>query len=93
MDNPYIGSCKGVFVVRRVQRMPPDENLEELPWIRQMWYWTRQDIEKAMGGSCGSIVTDEQGRAVSFFRFVDPRRFALGVVATQVTRFGYEVSR
>ena len=43
-------------------------------------------------GSCDSIVTDEKGRAVCFYHFVDEKGLAIGVAATVLGQFGYEIS-
>ena len=92
MDNPFISFTEGMYVASRFQRVPVDEPVSKFQWVHQLWYWTGQG-NQSMDGSCGSVVTDDDARAACFFRFLTEKGFALGVAASELTRFGFQVCK
>src|SRR5204862_6985598 len=92
LDNPFTGFMEGMYITFSLRRVPSDEPVAKFPWVVQLWLWAGQGNTTVKDGSCGSVVTDEEGRAVCFYRFVDEKGFAIGVAATVLGQFGYEIS-
>ncbi len=92
MDNPFTGFRGGMFVGYRFEKLPSDEPVAAFPWVRQMWLWAGQGRTQEAEGSCGSVVVDKEAKAVCFYRFLAESVVALGVAATELARFGFEIS-
>lgn len=90
MDNPFTGYATGQYIGTRYKRIPSDEPAPELPWVFQTWLYLGQGtLREPSRGSCGSVVLDEEGRAVCFFRWQNLNGHAIGVAATELENFGY----
>jgi hypothetical protein len=97
MDNPFIGYAEGMWIATERLRVPSDEDVEVLNWVRHEWLWMGQGLVKEpVEGSCGSPVWDEDGNLVLFFRFVvsegPEAGQAIGVAATELHKFGFDLA-
>jgi hypothetical protein len=97
MDNPFIGYAEGLWTATERLRVPSDEDVPALTWVRHEWIWMGQGLaEELAEGSCGSPVWDEDGNLVLFFRFVisegPESGQAVGVAATELQKFGFDLA-
>lgn len=89
MNNPFSGHCEGLHLGVEVRRVPSDDPVTEHDWVTTQWSYFGNGREEPMEGCCGLPVLDEDGFAVSFFRFLDSFGFAVGVAASTLERWGY----
>ena len=97
MDNPFTGYAEGLWTATERLRVPSDEDVPALTWVRHEWIWMGQGlVEEPAEGSCGSPVWDEDGNLVLFFRFVisegPESGHAVGVAATELQNFGFDLA-
>lgn len=97
MDNPFTGYAEGLWTATERLRVPSDEDVPALTWVRREWIWMGQGlVEEPAEGSCGSPVWDEDGNLVLFFRFVisegPESGQAVGVAATELRKFGIDLA-
>ncbi|KAK2799102.1 hypothetical protein FQN50_008608 [Emmonsiellopsis sp. PD_5] len=69
MNNPFIGHRDGMVVGSARTKIPSDEATVDHTWMKVNWYYFGNGIEPSQG-SCGSAILDEDGKVVSFFRFL-----------------------
>ncbi|KAI9864860.1 MAG: hypothetical protein M1813_002630 [Trichoglossum hirsutum] len=92
MENPFTGYAEGQFLGVRYQRLPADEPAPQLPWVYQTWLYMGQGtLDEPTDGSCGSVVVDEEGFALCFFRWKDMQGHAIGVSATELENYGFQI--
>ena len=93
MNNPFSGYRDGLHVGVEMKKVPSDEAVYPHDWVTNQWLYVGNDGVGPTEGSCGSAVLDENGRVISFFRFVARAQpgFAVGVAATTLSPFGYRV--
>lgn len=94
INNPFCGLRDAVHMGVERRRLPSDEPVEKVLWVRQNWHWMGADQEVPSAGSCGSALVDDEGRLVSFFRFLreDFPGIGIGVAGSTLQEFGYELS-
>jgi hypothetical protein len=97
MDNPFTGYAEGLWTATERLRVPSDEDVPALTWVRHEWIWMGQGlVEELTEGSCGSPVWDEDGNLVLFFQFVisegPESGQAVGVAATELQKFGFDLA-
>ena len=90
MENPFSGYHDGVYMGPQLKRIPADEASVEHHWLEIAWLWLGNGIEP-VNGSCGSVILDEDGNVVSFFRFLADKYpgCGLGVAASTLEEHGY----
>jgi hypothetical protein len=92
MDDPFTGYAEGLWIATERRRVPSDEDVSTLTWVRHEWMWMGQGlVEELAEGFYGSPVWDEDGNLVLFFRFVisegPESGLAIGVAATELQKF------
>lgn len=90
MNNPFSGHCVGVYLGIEKGKVPSDENVLEDKWVTNEWSYFGNAGDEPMEGSCGSPVLDEEGNVVSFFRFLKPNGWAVGMAASTLETWGYK---
>lgn len=94
MDNPFTGYAEGQWTATERLRVPSDEDVPALTWVRHEWMWMGQGLVEEP--ACGSPVWDEDGNLVLFFRFVisegPESGQAVGVAATELQKFGFDLA-
>lgn len=95
MDNPYTGMIDAVCI-GRIRTNYPDSTKEAHVWIKQDWTWFGQHADDfPVAGSCGSALLDDDGKLVSFFRYLTvegpDKGFGLGVAAAEMIQFGFNI--
>jgi hypothetical protein len=91
MNNPFSGYCVGVHIGVQQLRVPSDDPVIDHTWITNEWIYFGNGHDEPMNGCCGSPVLDETDQVVSFFRFLTPSGFAVGVAASTLETWGYKV--
>lgn len=93
MNNPFSGYHDGSYVGRQLLRLPADEAKVKHYWVETHWLYLGNGVEK-MDGSCGCVIVDEDGNAVSFSRFLDDKYPGCGlcVAASTLEKFGYHAA-
>jgi hypothetical protein len=97
MDDPFTGYAEGLWIATERRRVPSDEDVSTLTWVRHEWMWMGQGlVEELAEGFYGSPVWDEDGNLVLFFRFVisEGRESgqAIGVAATELQKFDIDLA-
>lgn len=59
-------------------------------WVTNEWSYFGNTGDEPMEGSCGSPILDEEGNAVSFFRFLNTNGWAVGIAASTLEIWGYK---
>ena len=94
MDNPFTECAEGLWIATERRRVPSDEDVPTLTWVRHEWMWMGQDLVEEPAE--GSPVRDEDGNLVLFFRFVisegPESGQAIGVAATELQNFDIDLS-
>ena len=91
MDNPFTRFAEGQWVATERRRLPSNEDVPVLDWVRHDWMWMGQgSMDSPAAGSCGSPVWDSNGNLILFFRFLISEGpevgLAIEVVATELQK-------
>lgn len=73
VNNPFSGHCEGLHLGAEMRKVPSNDPVVEHDWVTMQWAYFGNGREEPMEGCGGSPVLDEDGNAVSFFRFLDYR--------------------
>ncbi|KAI9795165.1 MAG: hypothetical protein M1816_000187 [Peltula sp. TS41687] len=94
MNNPFVGYVEGVHITAEKRKVPSDEPGVPHTWVSNEWIYVDNGREDALQGSCGSVVSDEDGNAICLFRFERKEQpgYAIGVAASTLQKSGYLVS-
>lgn len=93
MENPFTGYAEGQFLGVQYKRLPANEPAPLLPWVFQTWLYMGQgSLEEPMDGSCGSVVVNKEGFALCFFRWKDLDGHSIGVSATELKNYGFQIA-
>ena len=68
MNNPFSGRCEGQVTKVEWADIPSDEDASRLPWVGAVWMYTGNGRTEPANGSCGSVIWDEEGDAIAFYR-------------------------
>lgn len=90
-DSPFAGFCDGTVVGKLYEKVSIDEVTSEEHWVRAAVIYTGYGQTEAASGPCGSVVWDEQGRAVGFHGFMKPNGEALLVSVEPLLCQGFKV--
>lgn len=86
MDNPYSGFCEGQIVALGAKIGNSGKH-----YIPHTWT-ILQSGEEVVDGSCGSVILDDDGRVVGFFRYMsNDGTDCYTVSATELRENGYEI--
>lgn len=91
MDTPFTGLAEGCYLYTEMKRVPIDEPVEPNRWVFSIYCWIGQNVSQEKEGSCGSVVTDEEGRAVCFYRFITKTGKAIGAAADELATFQCQI--
>ncbi|WEW59176.1 hypothetical protein PRK78_004645 [Emydomyces testavorans] len=74
MDTPFTGYEEGtanVAAATRVRRIPTDDSHEPaMEWMDTRWdYMGQGSVRTFVDGACGSVIWNEEGNVVGFFRY------------------------
>ncbi|KAB8239614.1 uncharacterized protein BDW43DRAFT_8965 [Aspergillus alliaceus] len=71
IDSPFSGFVEGTRGSHSLLRVPSDDPLEpEQIWIRCQWDYMGQNSNQVIGdGVCGSVIWNENHKALGFFRY------------------------
>lgn len=88
MENPFSGFCEATY-------MGPGGSVEgigkDTKIVKHVWLEIENGGEP-INGSCGSAILDDEGRVVSFFRFLkSDGQTGIGVAADHLREYGYEI--
>ena len=93
MSNPFSGYRDAIHVGTQKIRVPADLPVPAQEWVTNNWNYISNTLDVPTAGSCGSVILDEDGKAVSFFRYVLESQpgFSIGVAASTLEKLGYNV--
>lgn len=87
MNNPFSGSSEGI-VMALGATIPEEGNLE---YVKHQWLLF-ENGDEPIEGSCGSPITDGEGRLVGLFRYMTKdSSMCLSLSASILRDFGYEI--
>ncbi|KAL8973512.1 MAG: hypothetical protein Q9197_002247 [Variospora fuerteventurae] len=95
LNSPYTGKCEGQLLGTGVRIPPHDDGTTsgEMRYVRHKWVcFENNGHEPVDGCCCGTVLVDEQGRAVGMVRFTHGSEpLCLTVSATELREYGYEI--
>lgn len=87
------GFCEAQVVAQGVrENSSADENIAPQHWIRAIVAHSRTEETKVQEGTCGSVVWNEDGDAVGFYRFAQSPNRAHVVSVEPLIEFGFTVT-
>ena len=91
MDTPFTGLAEGCYLYNVMKSVPIDEPGEPSRWVFSTHCWIGQNVSREKEGSCGSVMTDAEGRAVCFYRLTTKTGKAIGAAADELAAFHCQI--
>lgn len=93
MNSPFSGFCTGFHIGMEVRPIPSDFSVVPHKWCKSDWWYIGNGMDEPIGGTCGTVILDKEGKAVSFFKWLSVQKpgFANGVAASTLTNWGYNI--
>lgn len=91
-DSPFSGRCDGQVVGKLFEKIPADEKVSKEHWIRSEFIYTGNGRDEIADGTCGSVIWDDEERAVAFYRFyTEEDGMSLAVSVEPLVRLGMSI--
>lgn len=68
MNSPFSGFCAGLHIGTRVRPIPTDCPVVPRKWCQSDWWYIGIGMDEPIGGTCGTVILDKEGNAVSNFK-------------------------
>lgn len=93
MNSPFSGYCTGFHIGMELRPIPSDEPVVPHKCCQSDWWYIGNGMDEPLGGTCGTVILDKEGKAVSFFKWLSVKKpgFATGVAASTLTNWGYNI--
>lgn len=66
MNSPFSGFCTGFHIGMEVRPIPSDFSVVPHKWCKSNWWYIGNGMDEPIGGTCGTVILDKEGKAVSF---------------------------